>query len=206
VRRAGRTLALLTGIAAVTAAPASAATTRAEYAAQANAICAASLPLYEEEGRDLARDAKKAFGKKAFGKKPTKAASRAVKNLFRKLIRGLRAVNEIARNENLQLSTLVAAPGDESLVAAWLAARTEIMRLSDESTDQLRDLLRLLTGRFKLKDIFGLLALAEAGERTAKQLQARVEEANLYGGQLGATTCGGGLATFSAGPPARVTG
>jgi hypothetical protein len=185
VRRIGLTIALAASAATISVAPAFGAATRTEYAAQANAICAVAFPQYEAVARDVVADSRRLEGKKAAKIKPKKG-----KKLMRAMIRGYQTLTDIARNENLQLATLVAAPGDESLVAAWLAARNEVVRLSDVSIDQFRELVRLVSGKPKLKDILKLFGLFAEMEATSKQLTVKIKEAGVYGGQLGTTTCG----------------
>jgi hypothetical protein len=105
---------LIGAVLAITAPQAPAAATRAEYSSQVNPICAAGNARAEqilaEAGRRLDRLDRKDVGAAAIGR------------VFRSINRKLAAA-AVATQAEIDLVT--PAPGDESIVAAWSAARNQ---------------------------------------------------------------------------------
>jgi hypothetical protein len=103
---------------AITATTAYAAATRAEYVAQTDPICRAALAKEQALARSLDRRVRQ-LEKRGVD---TGASSKQVVRIF---VRYFDQLAEIQRNENLQISMVTPAPGDESIVAQWLQKRQE---------------------------------------------------------------------------------
>jgi hypothetical protein len=98
---------------AVLAAPANAATTRAEYVAQVDPICHAADTRMSAVIRSLKKSAKQLKQRGIDTEEPTKPVVRVA-------VRGYNRIALIARNAFTQISVVTAAPGDETTVSAWL--------------------------------------------------------------------------------------
>jgi hypothetical protein len=110
---------------AITAATASAASTRAEYVAQADPICQAGQAQEAAAAVPLARAIKRA--KKHHVLKPSKKKlNRKVNRLF---VRFFQQVVAIEHSVNDQIATIPPAPDDVSLIQVWLRARNELLDL-----------------------------------------------------------------------------
>ena len=151
---------------ALTAVPASAAATRAEYAGQVNTICASV-------GDNVNRALKK-LGKK---KDP--------KSLFRVLER----VNKVLRRMVNGVAQVPAAPGDEALVADWVASLRRVTRLTDRVTDLTRKLFRAFKKPPKPK---ALIKLGFQLDQASSRLLEAADLSTTLGIELGATECVGG--------------
>jgi hypothetical protein len=107
MRKAVTPFILSVGLMAVWAAPAEAASTRAEYVAQAEAVCAAPTPqvlkILKQEDRVI---------KQARDLKPSQYAVR-----MGRLLGKLAAIEGRILS---QLGTIPPAPGDEAIIAQWL--------------------------------------------------------------------------------------
>jgi hypothetical protein len=119
MRKAVMALVVSMGLIAVWAAPAEAASTRAEYVAQADAICVAPGPQYAQLMRQLNEV------KKQRNLRPSKLAVKLGKIVGR--------LGAIEGGILTQLGTLTAAPGDEATVAAWLQGEWNAKGLVDRS-------------------------------------------------------------------------
>jgi ribosome-associated translation inhibitor RaiA len=142
--------AIATGVAAaalaIAASPARATTDRNDYDAQVNPICASAnaeaeqaYEAFEQSFAQLKRKASKVHGKKR------EKISRRIDSLFFDV--GDQQVAVYAA-EVERLKQVSAAPGDESLVADWLATRQQVVDLSAESNRLQREEDRLFTRTF----------------------------------------------------------
>jgi hypothetical protein len=114
MRRLG-VLLVVTAAAALVAAPgASAAATRAEYVAQVNPIC-----------KQANTQSGKVFSRAIKGQNPDQIKPGV-------LTKALKRVNRITRKTTNRIAGVPAAPGDEALVAEWVASRRHSQRLSDQ--------------------------------------------------------------------------
>jgi hypothetical protein len=155
---------LVAALLAWTAAPASGAATRAEYAAAVNPICAG-----------LEAEAEQAL--KKIGRKPG-----AIAKLFKKLDR-------ISDRGIDQIASVPPPPGDEALVAGWVEALRDLNaignRIGKISVAVFREIARPEPRLGKLKK------LTRAANREAKKSARKNETATAAATQLGATSCGG---------------
>jgi hypothetical protein len=119
MRKAVMPFVLSMGLVVGWAAPADAASTRAEYVAQAEAICVAPGPQYAQMIGQINKV------KKQRNLRPSKAAVKLGK-IFGRL-------GAIEGGILTQLGTLTAAPGDEATVAAWLQGEWNAKGLVDRS-------------------------------------------------------------------------
>jgi hypothetical protein len=103
---------------AITATSASAATTRAEFVAQADPICQNGQAQEAVAAQPLLRATKRA--KKHKNRKTRRRADRALATYFAQYALIERAVNA-------QIATVPPAPDDVSLVGVWLRARGELI-------------------------------------------------------------------------------
>jgi hypothetical protein len=163
------------GALATLASEASANATRAEYAAEVNPICQA--------GNDRAQKAGKAFIKNA----PKGDGPKALKAFFRGILRLFNRVIGIERTTLRQIAPIAPAPGDEAVVAAFLANRGDALRTFE---DFLR-VSRRATAFFPKKD-----SQREARRRTGRKLKRLSNEFerlkridNGFRTQLGLTSC-----------------
>ncbi len=165
---AGSLLALLAA-----AGPAFGAATRAEYANQVNPICAAANA---ETQRIFEEAFRKDEGKRRSG--------------FKHFNRAARESHAVHVAAFAQIKLISAAPGDESLVAAWIAADEQLLALSERSQRLSEKLDKLF---FKKFTPFGGGRKAKRIERKLDRLIAEIEpllELYIsYGTQLGVTYC-----------------
>jgi hypothetical protein len=161
-------------MAALSAAPANGAATRAEYVSQVNGICVAA-------NNQAAQDLKKV------GKLPTKP-----KALGRLLERGRRLfAAHVAR-----LAAVTAAPGDEAIVATWVDSLWQMKRTYDRFTRVFKRVLpafldfeELLGEEADKKDLQKLLRAAKKLKRVSDAfLRANNYSANIAL-QIGVTEC-----------------
>jgi hypothetical protein len=118
-------LAIATGLMAlaITASPAAAASTRAEYVAQVDPICQAAQAQEAAALQPFLRAAKRA-------QKHHKLRNPKVeKRLARRFVRFFSQYAAIERQVNAQIATIQPAPEDVSLVQVWLRARGELIEL-----------------------------------------------------------------------------
>jgi hypothetical protein len=101
---------------AIAVAPASAATTRAEYVAQVDPICQNGQAQEAVAAQPLLRATKRA--KKHRNRKTSRKADRALLAYFAQY-------SNIERAVNIQISTIPTAPDDVSLIQVWLRVRGE---------------------------------------------------------------------------------
>jgi hypothetical protein len=178
---------------AIGSATAHAASTRAEYAAQVNPICAAA----SAEDQRLTESAEQELGrihralKGAEGRKRQKLLARDRKLSSALPDRHLR----IRYSELAQLRAVAPAPGDDGLVATWLDGRKQNLDLTSKVNSIDRRVERLFK-RFRTRDIEELNRL----DRKIRVLDKRANELNNQvfeletqndelGTQLGATEC-----------------
>jgi hypothetical protein len=180
---------------AISAGPASAASTRAEYVAQVNPICASAnsqaRALWETFFKTTDRLEKTA--KKLHGKKRIRV-QRRLDELFYRLDDQVLAVYSGAL---AQLKLIPPAPGDEALVAEWLATRQALQDLSAKSNALFQRIDRLFTRGFHEARSFRAFRRLERKmerlEKRANALQAQIlplyEKDLELGAKLGATYC-----------------
>jgi hypothetical protein len=180
---------------AISAPPAAATTDRADYVAQVNPICASAKSqaraLWETFFRTTARLEKKA--EKLRGKKRVRV-QRRIDELFNRLDDQILTVYSGAL---AQLKLVSPAPGDEALVAEWLATRQALQDLSVKSNALFERIDRLFTRGFQGARSFRAY---RRWERKLKRLEKRTNALQalivpLYekdlelGAKLGATYC-----------------
>jgi hypothetical protein len=102
---------------AITATAAYAAATRAEYVARVDPICRAANPKENAVVRALERRVKQLHRHGVDTETPAKRVIRIAVRYYDRLA-------EIQRDENAKIAMVTPAPGDESIVAEWLQART----------------------------------------------------------------------------------
>jgi hypothetical protein len=118
MRRTLVALVMSLGLLAVWAVPADAASTRAEYVAQAEAVCAAPTPQFIKLLKQ-----EKQLQKRAGDLKPSQLAVRLGK-----------IIGKLGRIEGqilTQLATIPPAPGDEAVIAQWLQGGRDTQALTN---------------------------------------------------------------------------
>jgi hypothetical protein len=150
MRKALMPVVLSVGLIAVWAIPADAASTRAEYVAQAEAICAKPVPqLFKLDQQVLKL-------RKRHDLRPSQYAVRLGK-----------IMGKLANIEGgilAGLGTLTAAPGDETTVASWLQAEQQAKGLLDRAAQ---------VGKHgNLRQFIGLLNQALSAANQADQIVA----------------------------------
>jgi hypothetical protein len=105
---------------AIAAAPASAATTRAEWVAQVDPICQNGMAQEAAAAQPLIKASKRA--KKQHNRKAERKIARALRNFFTQYAAIEAAVNA-------QIATVPPAIEDVSLIQVWLRARAELVDL-----------------------------------------------------------------------------
>jgi hypothetical protein len=190
-----KSLAIATALVAVVtgSATAHAASTRADYAAQVNPICASATAQdqqltarSEEELRRIHQALKKVEGRKR-----EKLLARD-----RKLSSALPDQHlRIRYSELARLRAVPAAPGDEGLVATWLDGRKQSLDLTSKVNSIDRRVERLFK-RFRTRDIDELNRLdrkVRVLDKRAAQINNQVFDLETQndelGTQLGATDC-----------------
>jgi hypothetical protein len=135
--RRGIALLLAAGFAALAMAPsAGAAATRAEYATEANAVCA----RYEDEGRKLLKELPR--------QPPLNGAKKGAGERFvKKFARFLGKIEELDAQTLAGVAAIAPAPGDEALVAEWI---TSLRRAIDLSKIMNRQSIRLMRLSYRL--------------------------------------------------------
>jgi hypothetical protein len=193
-RKAALALCAALIVLAATAMPASAASTRADYDAQVNPICASAnaeaKQLYESAEQTFARLDRKAD--KARGKKRRKLEARS-ERLFEQLP-GLSLAIYLRELESLK--GVPATPGDETLVSDWLTNRQTVLDLTAQANRIGRRADRLFTKGFRGHTLKAI----QRWENKFRKLQQRVNQ--IYqqleplddkdvelGTRLGATYC-----------------
>ncbi len=195
IRGRAITLLLACALAGLATAPsAGAAATRAEYAAQANAICAG----YEDQQRELLRK---------LGRAPKfDASAEAQRRYLKRLTKSAGKLQKLDAMTAADLSTIPPAPGDETLAAEWLASLRRAIDLVKPAVRLSRLVYRLgidyrtayegsEEGDSTTKEDRILKRLRRASGRLSRAF-ARVEEAVLrsdaLANQIGAIECVGG--------------
>jgi hypothetical protein len=112
--------ALVAVVLAVTASHAHAATTRAEYVAQADPICLAGMNQEAAISHPLQKAAKRA--KRHPGRKSDRRLNRTVRAYFQQY-------TAIEHSVNDQIAAVPPAPEDVSLIQVWLRARDDLTDL-----------------------------------------------------------------------------
>jgi hypothetical protein len=110
---------------AVTAIPASAASTRAEYVAQVDPICQAGQAQKRAAVKPFLRTAKRAEKHHKAGSQKTQ------KRLARLFARFYSQYAAIEHQVNMQIAGVLPAPEDVSLIQVWLRARNELVDLEN---------------------------------------------------------------------------
>jgi hypothetical protein len=179
---------------AIAAAPAQATTDRADYAAQANAVCksgnAQQKQLYE--GFEQAIDRINAKEKKVHGRKRAKLESK-IETLFNQIDDQSLAIADATHS---QLKLIAAAPGDEQLVADWLTtAQTSLDLIRQVDAIEAR-IEKLFNAPFKGHSIRAFRKRDRTQKRLEQQanaLYAQLDPLNEkyveQGTELGATYC-----------------
>jgi hypothetical protein len=129
MRRAILAVAASASVLLLTAPGAGATADRAEYAAQANQVCAAGNAEAERLGTALQRKVNSIYRrmeKRPFSPKKWDRWTTRIDTLFR---RYQRAYLELATRSLETLAQIPAAPGDEQLVAGWIAVRRESIQV-----------------------------------------------------------------------------
>jgi hypothetical protein len=176
------------------AAPAGAASTRAEYVAQVNPICASANAqaeqLYESVSQELNRLNRKA--NRARGKKRRKLEARS-ERLFEQLPDLSLA---IYYTELERLKAVAPAAGDESLVSEWLATRQAGLDLTAQANRIEKRAERLFSRGFEGHSLRAAERWEKKLEKLEKQVNQLYQQAEpLYekdielGTKLGATYC-----------------
>ena len=137
MRRKAGTLALpcVAALALVAAATATATESREQYAAQVDPICEAANAQSSKVFKAYAR----------MLKKTTRARNPKLKRFNGSLARTLRRLDAIDARLNSRLAGVAAAPGDEALVAGWLALRRKLQAVNRRTTATTTRLLALIT-------------------------------------------------------------
>jgi hypothetical protein len=178
----------------VTAPQAGAAATRAEYAAQANVMCAKS----EDQGRKLVSELPR--------QPPYRTAKRGAGLRFVKksvvLLRRMEALDALLIAE---LKAIAPAPGDETLVAAWFVALDRTVELSVRTN---AILVRLQRASYRFHDAWDpgeelnrkqrrlyakVFRAFDQLERIFTELEPAVEASDGLANQLGAIECVAGM-------------
>jgi hypothetical protein len=126
---------------AISATTASAATTRADYVAQVDQICASTTQGFGRLGPKL----KSLFGPKAISPLPTDPSTPTKKQLKRSLNRFINRISRILASLNRalgstteQIALVAPAPGDEPAVAQWIAGLRQYVTFEAYSIRSLR--------------------------------------------------------------------
>jgi hypothetical protein len=168
-----------------TAAPAGAATTRAEYATQVNTVCESA----QQEAEQIVDKYFNLFPDSGGNKINVKKVMRVWRNLYRDIMAlDQRTIDGI--------TAVTAAPGDEALVASWIAS---LQRAHDLTFPAIRRALAALRFVYKA-DRTGEGDLSKGERRKFKGLlrklnkanrpvNAEIKKADAVALQLGATQC-----------------
>jgi hypothetical protein len=144
---------------AITAAPAAAASTRAEYVAQVDPICQAGLAQEDAAARPVLKKLKR-IQKQRRQAHSRKTRARVTRRELRTLASFFDVVAKVEQGLNAQIATIPPAIEDTSLVQVWLRVRGEAVVATQ----------RLLRS-FAKGDIFGALGLIF-------EVEAKSEEAS----------------------------
>jgi hypothetical protein len=141
---------------AITAVPAQAATTRAEYVAQVDPICQAAKPAKVKARKAAAKNLRRLVRQLRAGneKKAIKLSGKAARNLNR--------FNRIQANLTTQIAPVPPAPRDLTTVSQWLQDRREAEKLGFGAA---RALKRHKGKKFLRKFRASVIAGAEARDR-----------------------------------------
>jgi hypothetical protein len=179
---------------AVLAAPAQATTDRADYAVQANTICKSSNAQQDQLYESFEQTVKRLNAKeqKARGKKRERIEKR-LNVLFDQLpVQGL----AIFSTEIGQLAQVAPAPGDEAVVADWIAGRRSLVDLIAQSNAIETRLEHLFDSNRIFHSLRGFRKLDRKERRLKRQAAAlapqieALEKKDLeLGTELGATYC-----------------
>jgi hypothetical protein len=112
---------------AITAGPATAATTRAEYVAQVDPVCQAAQAQEEAAALPVSKKLKRLHKQERMKKASRKARGRAAKREMRLLAGFYDYVVAVEHGVNAQIATIPPAIEDTSLVQVWLRARGEAL-------------------------------------------------------------------------------
>jgi hypothetical protein len=178
-------------IAGVFAAPAGAATTRADYAAQVNPICATANGQVDQVYADLKRAFRKFEGTYA-GKKIRRLEKHQTR-LNRQLHERTEAITTI---ELGQLGQVVPASGDEEIVSKWIANRRVLQGLAIASNELSERADRIFNRLFSGKNARSYIRNERKLDRVQRQSGRLYQQIRLaegvdleLGTQLGATYC-----------------
>ena len=131
MRKAVMPFVLSMGLIAVWAAPADAASTRAEYVAQVEPICRANLGPWQQTYAAEVRAFKK------WARLSTKGTLKAWVNQTHKYARALERHVQVHNTLTDQISAVPPPPEDGQLVATWLMLRNEFERLAQSAAQAL---------------------------------------------------------------------
>jgi hypothetical protein len=196
----------------VAAPPASAATTRAEYAAEVNSICvAANQELKKRLGSMTSGPANK--GGKAVEDMTKPERRRLLNRIGRSLTRLLLRVTRASGRTITAVAAVSAAPGDQALVDSWVTSLKRAQRLSKRSNRIVVRFFKVFSEAIftlvdELEDGDGLignekptkadrrrahrfLRIVNALDRQSTKILDESSRSSVLALQLGATRCGG---------------
>jgi hypothetical protein len=137
---------------AITAAPASAATTRADFVAQSDPICQNGQAQESVAAQPLLSATRRA--KKHRNRKTSRRADRALLAYFAQY-------SNIERAVNAQIATIPPAPDDVSLVQVWLRARGETLDFESQLFNTKINPKAGFNGLVKFFTLFGEIAIRQ---------------------------------------------
>jgi hypothetical protein len=178
------------GVIAAGAPPANGASTRAEYGQQADSICATANPQLDQLAAAFDQARRRLLGHKVSDRKFAKLNRRIERLEIQMRVQ----FSAIFHSELDQLRQVAPAPGDEALVADWIATRESLLGIWDQNTEIIKRILRL--NQLSAKGRISLRAFIRAGNRISKQATRLLNQYLTLGGkdydlgtQLGATPC-----------------
>jgi hypothetical protein len=146
--KGGLTAGLIALLCLAGASPVQAATTRAEWVAQVEPICQATLPAANSANADVNRKSKNLVRTGKHGS--NKAFVRAIRSLAASLV-SYAAIDDALTN---QLAAVPPVPADAAAVSNWIQGRRQTTALANSAAAALR--------RFRLNKFFTLLGQANA--------------------------------------------
>jgi hypothetical protein len=194
---------------AIIAAPASATTDRADYAAQVNSICRAQNTQLDQLFSDLKQKLRKSRGGK---RKSSRNSNRAYAKYQRLVDRFYDELFRIENDAETQIEQVAAAPGDESTVSTWTGNRRLSLTLSQQAYELSERFFGQLQKKFsRIHSLRGIKRFEKKRKRIESRINgmyAQIEAANNVdlelGTALGATYCvtsasGGGVVIITGG-------
>lgn len=181
---------------AITAVPALATSSRAEYDDQVNPICQSANTQAEQLLQAFEQQLRGLEGKQVRGKKARRLRKK-IDRLYNQLPSQWLA---IFQSEFEQLKAVPPAPGDEGLVSDWLGNRGRLLSLTAQLFEVERQLEKLYDGVHRAHSLRAFKRLLKRQERQEKRLEAlneslyeQLESASKIdlelGTRVGATYC-----------------